>query len=322
MLFVSNPEPFRKLLPGFLPVVGGYPGSTDLPSDLVAILRTLDMAGGKSLGVSAAQPRLVPQSPFWTDWFLADAADASQYDQLRDAMSTPGSASGRLVCLALSGRGFHGQGHRAWEAARGNLHLSLGLRCNLDAAVSGLALPMLPAVAVVDALIGLTEGRPRAPAPGIKWVNDILVGERKIGGVLTSAKSQEGRIRTVVWGIGLNVGTLPDVIPTPFTPAVTCLDEHIPFTENNLKNALGAVLSAVAARFDELASRGPQRLLEAYRDYSLILGREVEVHPEDTGSAPVRRGRALAINPDLSLVLSDSPVPVTGGRLVLCNHPD
>ncbi len=74
---------------------------------------------------------------------------------------------------------------------------------------------MLPVVALVDAVRAVTGGALR---PGIKWVNDVLVDGRKIGGVLTSTQTQGDRVSAVLLGIGLNVATAPPVPPTPFVP--------------------------------------------------------------------------------------------------------
>jgi len=173
---------------------------------------------------------------------------------------------------------------------------------------------MLPAVAVMDALSALDQ---RPNRMGIKWVNDLLVDGRKIGGVLTSARSQDGRIRSAILGIGLNVAIAPAVPSTPFTPEVTCLKDCISLPEDGLTKVLRLVLSALEGRFEELVHQGPGFLLEAYRAASVVLGRDVEIRPDGQSSGRQRRGRVLAIGPDLALTLTDGPEPVTTGRLIL-----
>lgn len=319
MLIVQEPEEFDQILPGILPAdlrrmtLGvGDSGADSFERHLgEALFRT-----GDSPLLSSAQPAGDTGS-FWTSWFLAAAASDSQYDTLRQVVGDGPDLPGHVVCLALSGRGFHGQQGRTWEAMPGNLHLSLAVRCDLAAATCGLALTMLPAVAVVDALVELAPPGSLPSGLGIKWVNDILIDGRKMGGVLTSARSQDGRIGSFVLGIGLNVGLAPAVSPTPFTPGVTCLKDHFSLPGNGLRAVLEPVLGAVALRFHELCDQGPGPLLAAYRSASLILGREVEIRPDDHGAGPVRCGRVLTIGPDLALTLTDSPEPVTSGRLVL-----
>ena len=112
----------------------------------------------------------------------------------------------------------------------------------------------------------------------------------KIGGVLTSARSQDGRIGSCVLGIGLNVAAVPAVAPTPFTPGVTCLEDHFHLPDKGLVTVLAAVLEAVATRFEQLTEQGPGPLLAAYRSASLVLGRKVEIQPEDTGQPSPEAG--------------------------------
>ncbi len=51
----------------------------------------------------------------------------------------------------------------------------------------------------------------------IKWPNDILINNKKVGGVLIEAKSTGQRTDFVIAGIGLNVNSRPDQLPTDAT---------------------------------------------------------------------------------------------------------
>jgi len=319
MLFVDDPTAFRQALPGFLPRTLVTKGANAESPGTDPFHRSL----GEALFLGNDQPLMTADQPggdgydFWTFWYLADRSPVSQYDTLRQVIADRQDLPGHGVCLALSGKEFHGQQGRRWQAVPGNLHLSLALRCDLDAADCGLALTMLPAVAVMDALSLLVRHDDRSCELGIKWVNDILVNGKKIGGVLTSARSQDGRIESCVLGIGLNVTAVPEVAPTPFTPEVSCLSENFNLPDECFKTVLREVLRAVATRFEELIDQGPGPLLAAYRSSSLIMGRMVEIRPDEISGQPFRKGRVIAINHNLALTLDDDPQPVTTGRLVL-----
>ncbi len=320
MLFVDHPDEFHRILPGFLPrtLRPVEQGTQDPGGDSFAMtLREALFGPGKCPTLMAGERSESDPGDFWTSCFLVRRASVSQYDALRQVIATSQDLPGHVLCLALSGAGFHGQQERQWVADTGNLHLSVGLRCDLPAAEIGLALTMLPAVAVMDSLSVLTDSGSRPDGLGIKWVNDILVGGRKIGGVLTSARSLDGQIRSAVLGIGLNVAVAPAVPPTPFTPGVSCLEDCMSLPQDGLTRVLSLVLSALAGRFEELVQQGPDPLLEAYRADSVVLGRRVEIRPDGPFSGPHRQGRVLAIGPDLALALANDPEPVTSGRLVL-----
>ena len=324
MLLVQNPQEFERFLPGFLPrsmsiTDPGDPGVSAQAFD-AALWRGLSGAG-EPVAMSNLNPSF-DRHEFWSSFHLVSKATVSQYDVLRRVILEKKELPGHVVCLALSGDEFHGQHGRIWAARAGNLHLSVGLCCDLDAQDIGMALTMLPAVAVMDALLRL-DGQVRGLSElGIKWVNDILVGGRKLGGVLSSVRSQNGRIKSAVLGIGLNVELAPEVPPTPFTPGVTSLRDHLRLPQDGLTTVLTHLLKALADRFEELERVGPGPLLRDYRSFSLVLGRECEIWPDEPADVPARRGRVTAIGGDLALTLSDGPDPVTTGRLVLRNPMD
>ncbi len=97
----------------------------------------------------------------------------------------------------IAGRGRRG---REWESDTGdNVTMSLLLRpnCNPDLA-SRLTLVM--AISVAKALEELT-----GLSCMIKWPNDILIGEKKVCGILTEMSAETGFIHYVVIGVGINV---------------------------------------------------------------------------------------------------------------------
>ncbi len=293
---------------------GSAASADSLPTSERALWRAL--GGGDRLWRGTG--RDPDPSGFWSRTVVVAEAPSSQFDSLRESLAAGLELPGPTACLALTGRGFHGQRGRPWLSAPGNLHLCVVLPDPGLAAHEAGSLPMLPAVALVDAVRALSGGAVR---PGIKWVNDVLLEGRKIGGVLTASQTQADRIDAILLGIGLNVATAPSVPPTPFVPAVACLDRAgVPVT---WADAASAVLEALARRVDEVARGGPAALLEAYRADSVVIGREVCVFPDPepgrapVGSrpAPVIRGTVRRIAADLSLVLEGVEAPVASGRL-------
>jgi BirA family biotin operon repressor/biotin-[acetyl-CoA-carboxylase] ligase len=93
------------------------------------------------------------------------------------------------------GRGDHG-----WHSAAGEgLYVSVLLRPQVTAA----RLPLIPLAA------GLAAGEAiRAIAAltvDLRWPNDLLIGPRKVGGILVEAHSEGSSVTYAVVGIGINV---------------------------------------------------------------------------------------------------------------------
>jgi len=185
-----------------------------------------------------------PAPGYWTRIFLFRNAPASQFDVLQNLLGQGLTLPGPIATLALTGENFHGHRRRSWAAAAGNLHLCVALAPGVAAADFGLALTMLPAVAVVDAITKISAGALKA---GIKWVNDILLSGRKVAGVLTTTQTQGDRLEYVVLGIGLNIVVAPAVAVTPFVPEVGCLREFSLTAQLTLPEVSRVVLDALAA---------------------------------------------------------------------------
>jgi biotin-(acetyl-CoA carboxylase) ligase len=252
---------------------------------------------------------------FWSHALVVEEAASSQLDVLRELLEGGLPVPGPTACLALAGGGFHGRHGRRWLAAPGNLQLAAVVPGPRVAAREARVLAALPALALVDAVSRLGEPAVR---PGVRWVNDVLVDGRKVGGALTTTLTLGDRVSAALFGVGLNVTVAPPVPRTPFVPAVGCLaDAGVKATLIDV--ALG-VLSALAARVRELGEKGPAPLVDAYRRASLVMGREVCVFDDRATAAaplahPIARGVACDIADDLSLRLEGRAAPVSDGRL-------
>lgn len=102
------------------------------------------------------------------------------------------------VCLAEAQTAGRGRQGRTWVSPIGaNVYFSLLWRFDESQRVAGLSLAV--GVAVMRALerLGLA-------GIGLKWPNDVLLGERKLGGILVEMSGESHGACTTVIGIGLN----------------------------------------------------------------------------------------------------------------------
>ncbi len=122
-------------------------------------------------------------------------------------LAAAGEPEGAVV---LSEEQTSGRGRRArsWQSPPGlGIYVSIVLRPVIAAPRAPL-LTLLAAVAVTHAIREQT-----GVAAGIKWPNDVMVGGRKIAGILAESRSADPLIREVVVGIGVNANQEPDDFP-------------------------------------------------------------------------------------------------------------
>ena len=101
------------------------------------------------------------------------------------------------VAIAHTQQVGRGQRGRSWQSSPGGLYLSLGLQPNQDAlSATGLTIGCAWGIAAIF--------RQWAIPVGLKWLNDLILDGKKLGGILTETRIQQGRIQQAVVGIGLN----------------------------------------------------------------------------------------------------------------------
>jgi BirA family biotin operon repressor/biotin-[acetyl-CoA-carboxylase] ligase len=105
-------------------------------------------------------------------------------------------AEALLAEQQTAGRGRHG---RVWRSPPGaNLYLSVSGSFDRRPALA--ALPVAIGIRCAEALYGIG-----LEAIGVKWPNDLWIGNRKLGGILCESRQlPDGRLR-VVTGLGLNI---------------------------------------------------------------------------------------------------------------------
>lgn len=140
----------------------------------------------------------------------------------------------------------------------------------------------------------------------VKWPNDVVAGDRKLGGVLLeSLQGAGGAIAHLVAGIGLNVNLEPGDLPPELAASATSLRMLLGRPVPRLD-----VLRAVLSRFDEDWRLFEADGLEAFRSrwiaLSTTLGRRIEV-ARDTGTV---RGVAVGLSPAGALIVETED----GGR--------
>ncbi len=187
------------------------------------------------------------------------------------------------VLVAASQTAGQGRSGRSWVSEPGaSISLSVLLRPNFPQRSS--LITFLMAASAHQALAKLIA----SDQLSIKWPNDLLVGERKLAGILAGA-NPDG---SVVVGIGVNLSTQS----TPET--AIALDE---LAKADFDSVLASTLSCLKQNWQRFQSDEPlEWLLQYIRDNCSTLGRTVRAELV-TGRVVV--GKAIDIQDDGQLVI-------------------
>lgn len=185
-------------------------------------------------------------------------------------MASKGCAEGTIVMAETQTAG-KGRLGRIWISPPGrNLYLSIVLRPSISPR-DATALTLLSAVACTSAI-----RRSTAVEATIKWPNDIIVGDRKLGGILTEIKADIDRITYAVVGIGINVNLTPADMPDEIKAIATSVIEQT--GEPCSRTELAAeVIREFGKWYGLLMTKGKQVVIDEWLSLSSTIGKHVLV---------------------------------------------
>ncbi|MBV6823980.1 bifunctional biotin--[acetyl-CoA-carboxylase] ligase/biotin operon repressor BirA [Pseudomonas sp. PD9R] len=224
---------------------------------LASPLKLLDPAEIEHLAPSCAWPALV-----------SDSIDSTNAEALRLIERQHAAPFLVLAERQTAGRGRRG---RKWVSPFAeNIYYSLVLR--IDGGMRQLeGLSLVVGLAVMQAL--REQG---VPEVGLKWPNDVLVGQKKIAGILLELVGDPADVCHVVLGVGINVNMqMTEEVDQQWTSMR--LESGKMFDRNQLVAELGVMLQKYLARhqvggFSAVQSEWEQNHLWQGRAVSLIAG--------------------------------------------------
>ncbi|RYP83396.1 biotin--[acetyl-CoA-carboxylase] ligase [Nocardioides guangzhouensis] len=233
-------------------------------------------------------------------------AEASSTNAVLADRARSGALEGTVVVAEHQTAG-RGRLDRTWETPpRAALTFSVLLRPNLPAS----AWPWIPLLTGYAVQAALAD---RLPAIALKWPNDVLVEERKLGGILVERIETPTGPAAVV-GIGINVSQSLDELPVALATSLALELPQAPDRTEVLAQLLGSIDGLLPLLEDTIALRA------AYADACSTLGREVEV--ELPGGVQVR-GTAMDVDGEGRLVVAGpAGETVVGAGDVVHVRPD
>lgn len=207
-------------------------------------------------------------------------------------LAVRGAPEGALVLSEKQTKG-RGREERNWfSPSRDGIYLSLVLRPAIPPGEAP-RITLLTAVAVAEALLSLTSLK-----IAIKWPNDILVGGKKLAGILTEIGTQGDSIDYVVVGLGLNVNTprFPDDIRDKATSMLTETGKRF-----SRVKVIREYLKWYEAYYEVFKNIGFEPIRKRWRELTNMIGQQITVQMIDKRYS----GEVQDIDKDGALIITD-----------------
>ncbi len=219
-------------------------------------VQKLDVAWSVSSSNTVLLDRPFPPNG-WCEAFLAEYQTAGRGRRGRTWLAPPGGA----VCLSVSWT------FRDVPADLGALSLVIGV-CSLRALAS----------------LGVEHAQ-------LKWPNDVLVSERKLGGILIELRAESAGPACVVIGVGLNVSLGAPLLESLAATGVAATDLVSAGLERPSRNEIAAVLLTHYVRgLIEFEKEGLRPFSEEWKQADALRGRPVTVQALDGNTKGLARG--------------------------------
>lgn len=216
-----------------------------------------------------------------------DSTNSKAYE-----LATQGAEEGEIVVAESQEKGRGRLGRSWFSPPHLNLYLSVILRPQLPPHQAPL-ITLMAAVATAEAIERYSGIRPM-----IKWPNDLLLGGRKVAGLLNEIRSEADRIHFVILGIGVNLNVDKKVFPKEIRSLATSLKQEMGQTISR-KDFLSSLLLLLEEWYSLFLREGGEVVLKAWRSWAQIRGKSVVVR----SFGETLRGIAIDIDSEGALLL-------------------
>jgi len=235
--------------------------------------------------------RLVSSPDILFPWEFSDPGfNLLYYPEVASTMDTARDLA-RKNCpdftVVIAGRQTRGRGRlkRRWLSDDGGLYFTMVLRPPIPLQLSFRVnfLASLTLARVIREMLKIDAM--------VKWPNDILVGERKVSGMLSELEAEADRVFFINIGMGINVNN----DPSEAEPGASSL-KKIADREISKKDLLARFLAAFRARMQKAEF---ETVISEWKKYTITVGRRVRIVTQ----REVSEGLAVDVDANGALVL-------------------
>jgi len=164
------------------------------------------------------------------------------------------------VVLAEQQTAGRGRVGRKWHSEKSNgIYMSVLLRPG----ISPVEAPLITLVAGLAARDAVAEQT--GVVPDVRWPNDLMLGGKKCGGILTEMHAEPDRVQYVVVGIGINVNH--ETLPTDIRGLATSLRIETGHTQSR-NELVVRLLRALDGYYNQFLRQGTEAILRRFREVS------------------------------------------------------
>lgn len=220
-----------------------------------------------------------------SDWLGARRVHLEECKSTNDEaaeLARDGAVHGTIVTAERQSAG-RGRAGRQWHSPpEGNLYLSCVLRPQLD--------PRNVPPITLAAGIGVHDALKAWDTPSsIKWPNDVLVGKRKLAGILTEMNTFGQTVDHVVLGIGVNVNGDIDQYPDELAEIATSIRRERG-EEVDPEKFLDTLLDRLGHWLDRFFAGGVAAITDAWMERAGLVGAAVRTINGSTVVDGIARG--------------------------------
>ena len=173
-----------------------------------------------------------------------------------------------IAVISLQQTAGKGQWGRTWQSSLGGLYLSVAMNCDLFLDCS-FHLTMATAWGIANLL--RTYDIPLS----IKWSNDLMLQNRKLGGIKIETRTSHNKIKYVVIGVGINwINSVPEI----GINLQSYLQKKQQKSITSLEQLTAITISGILSGYQHYLAIGSQQMLANYKKLLTSIGQEVIVN--------------------------------------------
>ena len=215
-----------------------------------------------------------------------------------------------LGAIALQQTAGKGQWGHSWISARGGLYLSVGLDLDLQ-------IKHYPHLVMATAWGIATILRHYQLPVTIKWSNDLLLNQHKLGGIKIETRNHKNKLVNAVVGVGIN---WHNCVPETGINLASYQQEQGIKSINSLEELAAIAAYGILLGYEYYLAVGIDKLLDKYLEILSSLGQQVNFQGcpgEVVGVTTEGKLRVKLRSPGASTMITLSPGQISLGYIAV-----